>query len=92
MKFTIDPIERILWNFTDKNETYLIDFIQLLVETRSSLKNQPEVLIGSNFGFPETIYKTTDFIITTKLVRVILNLDCIKPKFLSICPARRGDL
>lgn len=88
---TIDP-ERIFWNFTDKTETYLIDFIQLLVETRSSLKNQTEVLIGSNFGFPETIYKTNDSIITTKLVRVIQHLDFNKPNLISICPARRGVL
>ena len=62
--------EQISWNLNGKNETQLIDFIQLLVARKTS---NTHVFIGTNFGFPDTEYESTNSSITTKLVRVIIN-------------------
>jgi hypothetical protein len=65
--------EQISWNLNGKNETQLIDFIQLLVARKTSNTDNTHIFIGTNFGFPDTEYESTNSSITTKLVRVIIN-------------------
>lgn len=85
--------EQIFWSLNGKNETQLIDFIQLLIareiphddiissiiepigiSTVESIERTcPYIFIGTNFGFSDTQYEFTNSLITTKLMRVIIN-------------------